>query len=218
MLFQLLAQNLLWSQGFTLLMFTIGTWILTFLIYRPLSYPVLLFLFFSVWFFRNPERVCPELQYDKTVLVCPADGKIVDIAFGDLESGFKQKVSIFLSLFDVHVQRIPCDAKVSHVQYTPGAFTCAFLPKSSPLNEHNDLYLMCDNTRIMIRQIAGIVARRICWWVRAGDNLQAGDTYGMIRFGSRVEIFLPEDVTLEVGIGQHVLAGQTVLGRRSVAY
>lgn len=218
MLFQLLAQNLLWSQGFTLLMFTIGTWILTFLIYRPLSYPVLLFLFFSVWFFRNPERVCPELQYDKTVLVCPADGKIVDIAFGDLESGFKQKVSIFLSLFDVHVQRIPCDAKVSHVQYAPGAFTCAFLPKSSALNEHNDLYLMCDSTRIMIRQIAGIIARRICWWVHPGDKLQAGDTYGMIRFGSRVEIFLPEDVTLEVGIGQHVLAGQTVLGRRSVAY
>lgn len=214
MLSQILAGNLLWSQGFTLLMFIIGIWILSFLIYRPLSYFVLLFFVFCVWFFRNPQRTCPELQYDKSVLVCPADGKIVDINFGDVGHGFKQKVSIFLSVFDVHVQSSPVAGTVSHTEYNKGAFTFAFLPKSSELNERNDVYILVDrDKRIMVRQIAGIVARRICCWVHAGDPVQAGDSFGMIRFGSRVEIFLPEEVTLEVGMGQRVYAGQTVLGR-----
>lgn len=214
MLSQILAGNLLWSQGFTLSMFIIGIWILSFLIYRPLSHLVLLFFVFCVWFFRNPQRVCPELQYDKSVLVCPADGKVVDINFGDVGCGFKQKVSIFLSVFDVHVQHSPVTGTISHTEYNKGAFTFAFLPKSSELNERNDVYILVDrDKRIMVRQIAGIVARRICCWVHAGDPVQAGDSFGMIRFGSRVEIFLPEEVTLEVGMGQRVYAGQTVLGR-----
>lgn len=214
MLSQIFTGNLLWSQGFTLLMFIIGIWILSFLMYRPLSYLVLLFFFFCVWFFRNPQRVCPELQYDKSVLVCPADGKVVDINFGDVGYGFKQKVSIFLSMFDMHVQRSPVAGTISHADYHEGAFMFAFLPKSSELNERNDVYMLVDREkRIMVRQIAGTIARRICCWVHAGDHLQAGDSFGMIRFGSRVEIFLPEDVTLEVGMGQRVYAGQTVLGR-----
>jgi phosphatidylserine decarboxylase len=200
-------------------MFIIAAWILAFLVYRPLSYVVLLVLFFCFWFFRNPQRTCPELQYDRSILVCPADGKVVDIAFGDFERGFKQKVSIVLSLLDVHVQRVSCSGIVSQIEYHPGAFTCAFLPKSSKLNEHSDLVMSCENgQRIMIRQIAGIIARRICCWVNIGDRLQAGDTFGMIRFGSRVELFLPEEVALEVGVGQHVLAGQSVLGRWAASW
>ena len=219
MLHDLIVGNLLQSQGFTLLMFIIAAWILAFLVYRPLSYAVLLFLCFCFWFFRNPQRICPELQYDRSVLVCPADGRVVDIAFGDFDYGFKQKVSIFLSLFDVHVQRVACNGTVSQIAYHPGAFTCAFLPKSSMLNEHCDLMIACENgSRIMIRQIAGIIARRICCWAKVGDNLRAGDTFGMIRFGSRVELFLPEEVTLEVGVGQHVLAGQSVLGRWAASW
>lgn len=214
MIANVFAGNLLWSQGFTLLMFIIGIWILSFLIYRPLSYVTLFFLFFCLWFFRNPVRICPELQYDKSILVCPADGKVVDISFGDFEHGFKQKVSIFLSMFDVHVQRIPTEGTISHTVYSKGAFILACLPKCSELNERNDVFLYCNGDKhIMIRQIAGILARRICCWVTAGDKVQASDTFGMIRFGSRVEIFLPEDVTLEIGLGQHILAGQTVLGR-----
>lgn len=213
MLSEFILGNLLWSQGFTLLMFIIGAWILSFLIYRPISHFVLLFLIFCIWFFRNPQRICAELQYDKSILVCPADGKVVDIQFDDFGHGFKQKVSIFLSLFDVHVQRMPCEGVVSHAVHQPGAFTFAFLPKSSLLNERNDLFIQSDRGNyIMIRQIAGTIARRICCWVKAGDVVHVGDTFGMIRFGSRVEIFLPEDVTLHVGMGQRVFAGQTVLG------
>ena len=214
MLSQILAGNLLWSQGFTLLMFIIGIWILSFLIYRPLSYLVLLFFLFCVWFFRNPQRECPELQYDKSILVCPADGKVVDINFGDVGYGFKQKISIFLSMFDMHVQHAPAEGVVSHTEYHKGAFTFAFLPKSSELNERNDVYILVDrDKRMMVRQIAGTIVRRICCWVHAGDHLYAGDSFGMIRFGSRVEIFLPEEVTLDIGMGQRVFAGQTVLGR-----
>jgi phosphatidylserine decarboxylase len=216
---EIIVGNLLWSQGFTLLMFIIGIWILSFLIYRPLSYVVFFVLLFCIWFFRNPPRVCPELQYDKSILVCPADGKVLDIVFGDVGYGFRQKVSIFLSVFDVHVQRIPARGTISHTMYQQGAFTFAFLPKSSSLNEHNDVFVQIDpERRIMVRQIAGIVARRICCWVDAGDQVKAGDTFGMIRFGSRVEIFLPEEVTLAVGGGQRVYAGQTVLGRWSTPW
>lgn len=214
MVWQVFSNNLLWSQGFTLLMFIIGIWILSFLIYRPLSYAVLLFFFFCVWFFRNPERMCAECDYDTSVIVCPADGKVVDITFGDVGYGFDQKVSIFLSVLDAHVNWIPFDGTISHIDYHKGAFVLAFLPKSSQLNEHNDVYIQTQNgKRIMVRQIAGTIARRICWWVHAGDPVKAGDTFGMIRFGSRVELFLPADVSLEVGLGQLVQGGQTVIGR-----
>jgi phosphatidylserine decarboxylase len=214
MLWELLSTNLLWSQGLTLLLFIIAGWILSFLIYRPLSYLLLFFFLFCVWFFRNPQRVCPELQSDKSVIVSPADGKIVDITFGDVGNGFAQKVSIFLSVLDAHVNWIPFDGTVSHTVYHEGSFTLAFLPKSSTLNERNDVFIQTNNgKRIMVRQIAGTIARRICCWVRAGDEVKACDTFGMIRFGSRVELFLPEDVSLEVGLGQMVIGGQTVIGR-----
>ncbi len=219
MLWHLLSTNLLWSQGFTLLMFIIGAWILSFLIYRPLSYLVVLFFVFSVWFFRLPQRMCAECDYDKSVIVCPADGKIVDISFGDVGHGFDQKVSIFLSVLDAHVQWIPVAGTISHIDYHKGAFNVAFLPKSSKLNEHNDVFILANNgKRIMVRQIAGTIARRICWWAHAGDEIKVGDTYGMIRFGSRVEIFLPSDVSLSVGLGQMVYGGQTVLGRWNASW
>ncbi|MEX0849824.1 MAG: phosphatidylserine decarboxylase family protein [Candidatus Dependentiae bacterium] len=214
MLWELLSTNLLWTQGLTLLLFIIAGWILSFLIYRPLSYLLLFFFLFCVWFFRNPQRACPELQSDKSVIVSPADGKIVDITFGDVGNGFAQKVSIFLSVFDAHVNWIPFDGTVSHTAYHEGSFTLAFLPKSSTLNERNDVFIKTNNgKRLMVRQIAGTIARRICCWVHAGDMVKACDTFGMIRFGSRVELFLPEDVSLEVGIGQMIVGGQTVIGR-----
>lgn len=219
MLWNLFANNLLWSQGQTILLFIIAIAILTYLIYKPFYYLTVLFFLFSVWFFRNPERHCPELLYDKTVIVCPADGKIVDIQFGDVGHGFDQKVSITLSLFDVHVNWIPVSGVITHMIYTPGAFMLAYLPKSSELNEHHDLYIKTyDGKRVMVRQIAGTIARRICWWVHDNQTVQAGDTFGMIRFGSRVELFLPKDVALTIGTGQLVYGGQTVIGRWSSAW
>jgi phosphatidylserine decarboxylase len=219
MLWNLLATNLLWSQGQTILLFIIAIAILTYLIYKPFYYLTVFFFLFSLWFFRNPERHCPELQYDKTVIVCPADGKIVDIQFGDVGHGFDQKVSISLSLFDVHVNWMPVSGTIYHSIHTPGAFTIAYVPKSSELNERHDLFIKtADGKRVMVRQIAGIIARRICWWVHENQTVKAGDAFGMIRFGSRVELFLPKDVTLSVGCGQLVYGGQTVIGHWSGAW
>ncbi len=213
MVWDFFATNLLWSQGLTLIMFILAAAILSYLIYRPFYYLTLIFFFFSLWFFRNPKRSCPELNYDKSVIVCPADGKVVDIQFNDVGYGFAQKVSICLSLFDAHVNWIPVQGTISHMIYKPGAFTLACLPKSSELNERHDLYIKTDEgKRIMVRQIAGTLARRICWWVQENQLVKASDTFGMIRFGSRVELFLPEEVTLTIGIGQLVRGGQTVIG------
>lgn len=208
-----ITTNLLWSQGFNLVIGIIVVALLSYLIYRPFYYLTICFFLFSLWTFRNPSRTCPELQYDKRVLVCPADGKIMEIQHHDVGYGFAQKVSICLSLFDAHVMWLPCAGVISDMIYSPGAFMFACLPKNSELNEHHDVYVTTsDGKTIMIRQIAGIFARRICWWVQQGQRVQAGDTFGMIRFGSRVELFLPKEVSLTVGTGQQVFGGQTVIG------
>ena len=213
MLYDLVTSNLIWTEGRTLLLFIGFAAILASIMYRPLVWVLSIFFLFSFWFFRNPERVCPELRYDKNVIVSPADGKIVDIAFGDFGHGCTQKVSIFLSVLDAHVTWMPTYGTVQDVNYSAGTFAFAFLPKSSELNERNDMVIRhTDGRYIIIRQIAGTIARRICCWVTSGDIVTAGQRCGMIRFGSRVELFLPRDATLNVGLGQHVLGGQTVLG------
>lgn len=212
----ILKNNLLWTQGLPIVLVLAAVALFSVLFFRPLLVVVVLFFIFSVYFFRNPERVCKEALKDKTVLICPSDGKVIDIGY-DKENGFEgytQKVSVFLSAFDVHVNWVPTSAVVKEVKYKTGTFKFAFLPKSSEFNERNDLLLLCDNGKtIKVRQIAGMVARRICCWVKADDNLKRGYKYGMIRFGSRIEIFLPDTVKLDIGIGQRVYGGQTVLGR-----
>jgi phosphatidylserine decarboxylase precursor-related protein len=212
----ILKNNLLWTQGLPIVLVLAAIAIFAFLFFRPLLILVILFFIFSVYFFRNPERVCKEAINDPSVLVCPSDGKVIDIGY-DKENGFEgytQKVSVFLSAFDVHVNWSPIAGQVKDVKYKTGTFAFAFLPKSSELNERNDLLILSGNGKtIKVRQIAGMVARRICCWVNIGDELKRGDKYGMIRFGSRIEIFLPDTVKLSVGMGDRVYGGQTVLGR-----
>lgn len=212
----ILKNNLLWTQGLPIVLVLAAVAIFSIIFFRPLLILVLLFFVFSVYFFRNPERVCNEAINDQSVLVCPSDGKVIAVEY-DKDSGFEgytQKVSVFLSAFDVHVNWVPTSGLVQEVKYRTGTFKFAFLPKSSEFNERNDLLLLCTNGKtIKVRQIAGMVARRICCWVGAGDNLERGYKYGMIRFGSRMEIFLPETVKLSVGVGDRVYGGQTVLGR-----
>jgi len=184
--------------------------------FRPVWYISLFLLIFSFYFFRNPDRVCIPALDDAAVLICPADGKVVDIVFDSTMQleGFAQKVSIFLSPIDVHVNWTPMSGTVEDVVYRPGTFSMAFLPKASELNERNDVSIANQKgEKIVVRQIAGTIARRICCWVKKGQSVPAGLKYGMIRFGSRVDILLPANVTLAVGIGQRVVGGQTVLGR-----
>lgn len=209
------TSNLLWSEGFYILVWLIIASLMSFIFYRPLFYAGLLFIVFSLYFFRNPERRCIAALSDASVLVCPADGTVVDIQYNAANNldGYAQKVSIFLSPFDVHVNWTPMAGVIQDVVYRPGTFSMAFLPKSSELNERNDIIIRDNGKKITVRQIAGTIARRICCWVIPGQDVPLGYKYGMIRFGSRVDILLPDNVTLAVGVGQKVCGGHTVLGR-----
>jgi len=208
--------NLLWTAGLPILIVVVILAVLSFIFFKPFLYVLLGFLIFSLYFFRNPDRVCVEALKDKSILVCPSDGKVLNISYDkdNKFEGYPQRISIFLSPFDVHVNWTPMAGEVTEVKYCPGAFNIAYLPKSSELNERNDLLLTSENGKtILVRQIAGFIARRICCWVKRGEKVGTGHKYGMIRFGSRMDIFLPSDVTIDVGVGQRVYGGQTILGR-----
>lgn len=208
--------NLLWHDGRSIAIFIAIFAIISFFIYKPLLILPLGLFIFSLYFFRNPERYCPEAINNSSILICPADGKVVDISkYSDPNHPeYTQKISIFLSAFDVHVNWVPQAGLIKEVNYRPGKFIVAYAPKSSDINERNDVIIQLNNGKtIEVRQIAGIVARRICCWVKKEDAVNAGQKFGMIRFGSRVDILLPNDVNILLTLGQKVKGGQTVLGR-----
>jgi len=172
--------------------------------------------FFVIYFFRNPARTPPSSE---GAIVSPADGKVLEVA-GHLEHRFLHretiKISIFMSVFDVHVNRSPITGRVIERAYRPGRFFAANTDKSSLLNEQNALLLGSrDRFEILFIQIAGIIARRIVCYVKKGNVLKKGQIFGMIRFGSRVDIFLPPSVDIQVRVGDHVKAGETILGYRN---
>lgn len=216
----IISSNLLWTEGKFIVLALVGLAALAFFFYKSALYLVLAFFLFSFYFFRSPERVCPERLHDSSVIVSPADGKVVDVTYDKTNGldGYPQRISIFLSPIDVHVNWIPVDGILQAITYYPGKFLLAFLPKSSLLNEHNDIIIKpsdpLDHDHTMkVRQIAGFVARRICTWVHEGQQVAAGQKYGMIKFGSRVDVFLPTCARVQVSVGQTVRGGQTVLGR-----
>ncbi len=165
------------------------------------------------YFFRDPERV-PASPSDEWILA-PADGKVTDIEIVDEPLFFKgqaQRVSVFLSLFDVHVQRAPYQGRVEFLQYQPGSFAPAFL-KDTHSNENNFIGLSTPNGPIGVKQIAGILARRIVCRPDIGDELAAGQRLGLVKFGSRVDLLLPLEVEILVQVGQQTYGGQTVVGK-----
>ena len=166
-------------------------------------------------FFRHPARVPPD---SAGVVVSPADGQvtITDTAAPPVELGLPDKpvprVSIFLSIFDVHVQRVPVSGEVVAVQHRPGKYLSADKPQASAENERNSVWIRTEDAHdVAVVQIAGLVARRIVCTVRAGDKLSIGDTYGLIRFGSRLDTYLPEGSTVKVRPGQRAVGAETVL-------
>lgn len=207
--------NLLWTEGFTLVAFLSVAAVLSLCFFKRGLYVVGIAFAFCFFFFRNPERVCTALYNDPTVLVCPADGWVVgvdDVSTNELD-GYDQRVSIFLTPFDVHVNWMPCSGIVEEVAYHRGTFALAFLPKSSDKNERNDVVIKTTNDSLVkVRQIAGTIARTIVCWAQVGQGLFAGQKFGMIKFGSRVEVFLPKNVQVAVTKGQRVKGGETVLG------
>ena len=193
--------NLLWSEGWFLVVVSAAVAVLGFFFFRPLFYLVLIFFCFCLWFFRNPDRVCPQALRDDRVIVCPADGTVVQIQYDPQGrfDGYQQKVSIYLSPMNVHVNWVPVSGVIEKIIYHKGEFALAFLPKSSDLNERNDVHIRMQNGRtVIVRQIAGTIARTIRCWTKPGQQVQAGQKYGMIKFGSRVDLLLPEHVEISV--------------------
>lgn len=167
---------------------------------------------FLVFFYRNPDRLIPE---DKNLILSIADGTILSVEEieNDFIGGHGKKVSIFLSVFNVHINRIPVDGKVEYVKYSPGEFLKAFEKDASAKNEQTEIGLDFGSGKMIFKQIVGILARRIEYNLDEGQIVKAGDIFGMIHFGSRAELFLPENVEINVKPGQTVRAGETIIGK-----
>lgn len=172
----------------------------------------MLAVFFTL-FFRNPERKTPD---DEKLIVSPADGKVIkieEIIENDILEGQYKKISIFMNVFNVHVNRIPYAGEVEKIVYKPGKFFSANMDKASLLNERNLVLIKAaDGKKILIIQIAGLIARRICCWLKQGMHVKRGERFGLIKFGSRLELFLPSDSGIIVKIGDKVKAGETPIG------
>lgn len=177
----------------------------------------ILLLAWCVYFFRDPERMTPT---DENLVISPADGRICmitkatppkELGLGDIEL---TRVSVFLNVFDVHVNRMPVSGKVTKVAYHPGKFLNASFDKASDENERNSILIEdAQGRKFPCVQIAGLVARRILCDVREGDSLEAGNRYGIIRFGSRTDIYLPDGVQPLVSVGQTMIGGETVIAQ-----
>jgi phosphatidylserine decarboxylase len=174
----------------------------------------LLATLFVCYFFRDPDRVTPVVAGG---IVSPADGKVLKVE--RLESthfadGPCQRVSIFMSIFNVHVNRIPCDGRIKKIAYYPGKFFSANLDKASRLNEHNAVYLETGKGQTLcFVQIAGLVARRIICRIQEGDDVARGHRFGLICFGSRLDVYLPADTQVLAAVGDVVSAGTSLIGK-----
>lgn len=168
----------------------------------------------AVWvayFFRDPER---DGDRGAQLAIAPADGKVVQVMEVDEPSfihGRSLKISIFMNVFSVHVNRYPVSGRVTYTHYNPGKFLNAAVDKASLENEMSSVGIESGTYRVLVRQIAGLVARRIITYSRPGDPCEQGQRFGIIRFGSRVDIYLPPDSTPRVRIGEHTVAGTTVI-------
>lgn len=166
---------------------------------------------FVTWFFRDPERTVPD---GEDLIISPADGTVLNIQDEDEENvGPCKKISIFMSVFNVHVNRAMISGSIMEKRYCPGKFHMANLGKKTQDNERMIHYIKNENGIFRVDQVAGLIARRISFWPETGDIVEAGQRIGLIRFGSLLECYLPAGVEIMVNIGDKTFAGQTVLGR-----
>ena len=189
---------------FTALLFLLG--------WKNTAFALLVITLFVLFFFRDPER---EIPAGAEVVVSPADGKVLlvkDIYEPDYLKRDVKQISIFLSVFNVHVNRAPWTGAVEVVKHHPGRFHVASVDKASLENEQTGMVISQGDRKILVKQIAGLIARRIVCYARPGDSIKTGDRYGLIRFGSRVDIFLPRTADIRVKPGDRVKGGQDVIG------
>jgi phosphatidylserine decarboxylase len=175
--------------------------------------PVLLAAFF-LWFFRDPERTIPS---DPGLIVSPGDGLVTETAVIVTPEGPRQRISIFLSVFDVHVNRAPIAGVLTSVSYQKGRYLNAMNPASADRNEQNSATVSGEGIEITFKQIAGLLARRIVFNLREGDTVERGQRVGIIKFGSRVNVLLPVEAELRVKVGQRVKGGSSVLAAIAAA-
>jgi len=167
-------------------------------------------LVFCLNFFRDPIRIVPQ---GKNLILAPADGKIVKITkVNDPELGESQLVSIFLNVFDVHANRMPIEGTFENVKYRKGKFLAAFDHKASDENERTEITIISKVGTIKVKQIAGLIARRILCYAKKGESMEMGGRLGFIRFGSRTDLILPKHVNLSVKLGQKVMGNKTIMG------
>ena len=184
-------------------------------LWPPLGWLLVIVALFIAYFFRDPERVTPMRD---GLVVAPADGRVtsIEIVRPPIETGLgdaeRQRVSIFLSVLDVHINRAPVAGRIKRSVYVPGAFVNAALDKASDENERRAIVIeQADGTEIAVVQIAGLIARRIVTFKGEGESLGAGERFGLIRFGSRVDVYLPPGRTALIAVGQTAVGGETVL-------
>ena len=189
--------------------------LLTYLVYAPISVIGFLLTLFTLWFFRDPSRNTPV---DSNLIISSADGKVclIDEACPPTEVSMKQekmkRVCVFMNVFNVHVNRSPVAGVISDIVYKEGQFLNASLDKASEKNERSSLVINSNHgADIVVVQIAGLIARRILGFVSRNQNLNQGERFGLIRFGSRVDIYMPLDSTVKCSVGDKVVAGESVL-------
>lgn len=198
------------SFPYALILFIV--FVVFYFINKLLSILPLLLILFVLFFFRDPER---NITIDEKCFLSPADGKIIEISEIYEDQFFKSKaikVSIFLSLFNIHVNRSPITGKVTYKSYRPGKYLPAFKSHASEINERNTIGIENEYTKVLVHQITGFVARRIVCWSNIGDFLKQGERFGLIKFGSCTEIIVPIDTEIKVKVGDSVKGGLTVIG------
>jgi phosphatidylserine decarboxylase len=168
---------------------------------------------FVSWFFRNPSRVIPQ---GPGLIVAPGDGRVLAIE-EEFEPRFIKdrsiRISIFLNVFDVHINRLPCEGVIEDVQYQPGLFLVASKPDATLRNEQNAVMIRTpQGAKVLCVQVAGLIARRIVCWISPGDRAVRGERFGLIRFGSRMDTFFPIGTAVKVAVGDRVKGGETILG------
>ncbi|MGC2422560.1 MAG: phosphatidylserine decarboxylase [Candidatus Acidiferrales bacterium] len=182
-------------------------------LYLRWPWPAALLIFlglFVFYFFRDPKRAIPS---GPGVVVSPADGRVVQIVDEPLDSRVGRRVSIFLSIWDVHVQRAPVAGRIAGVVYRPGRFYGAFRSAASQQNEQNIISIRTAGGTLVFKQIAGAIARRVICWKREGDVVALGEPVGIIRFGSRVDVWLPGEAQILIKRGQKVKGGESILAK-----
>ena len=193
--------------------------LLVFWLFAVLSVGALLLFLFFLQFFRHPYRLTPA---GENIIVSPADGKVVvkeQVNEPEYLKEERTQISIFMAPFDVHVNRVPVSGVLEYYRYHPGKYLAAYNPKSSELNEMNSIGIANKKLgKFFFRQIAGVVARRICFYPKEGDYLKKGYEMGFIKFGSRMDLFVPLDYKINVEIGDQVYGGETVIAKPQVRY